>query len=372
MKSVSARAAASKSGRSARLRHFLLRMANQASTKESQEAWVGSQWKTKGRQGRYASQTATSAERCRLTGSRTRWMVWPNGVCRSSRSRSSQNSRERCWRRTIAGTCPSRTANAASRSAVPLRTYSNSRRAGRPGATGWLGAAGRRTPMPVFSSTQKVGPSSGGCSSSSMIATALRTKSGSRSSIQESKPLQADLGRLEDLPHRALARAADAQLGMVAQVPRQVAHRPVRLARPAHLGRRLTRHHQDPRLALGAVLAGRRAMRTVFQSGQPGGGEPVPPLLRRVPRDPQLLGDVDVAGALGRPQHDPGTLRGLLAARPRPHPALQFLPFLDRQHDRRRSPTHLVAPCPARPRAPQEAYDAPPLTVETQQDRPLD
>src|SRR4051812_49794130 len=114
--------------------------------------------------------------------------------------------------------------------------------------------------MPVFSSPQKVGPSVGGCSSKSMIATALATKSGSRSSIQESKPLQADIGRLEDLAHRALARAAHAQLGMLAQVPRQIPHRPVRLARPAQLGRRLTGDHQDPRLPLGAVLAWRRVM----------------------------------------------------------------------------------------------------------------
>src|SRR6476469_2581788 len=101
--------------------------------------------------------------------------------------------------------------------------------AGRPGATGWLGAAGRRTPMPVFSSTQKVGPSVGGCSSRSMIATALAANSGSRSSIQESKPLQTDVSRLEDLAHRALAGTTNAHLGMLTHIPRQIPYRPVGL-----------------------------------------------------------------------------------------------------------------------------------------------
>ena len=44
---------AAKSTSSLRARHFLLKMANQASIKESQEACRGSQWKRK-RQGRKA------------------------------------------------------------------------------------------------------------------------------------------------------------------------------------------------------------------------------------------------------------------------------------------------------------------------------
>src|SRR6476619_3951573 len=269
-----------------------------------------------------------------------RWMVWPNGVCRSSRSSSSQNSRERCWRRTIAVTWPARTENAASRSAVPLRTYSNSRRAGWPGLTGWLGAAGRRTPMPVFSSTQKVGPSVGGCSSRSMIATALAANSGSRSSIQESKPLQTDVSRLEDLAHRALAGTTNAHLGMLTHIPRQIPYRPVGLPRPAQIGRRLARQHDEPRLPFGAVLAWRWLVGAVQQTSEPVGRKPIPPLLRGVPGDPQLRRDVDVACPLGGTQHDPCPLRRLLTARPRPRPTLQLASFLDRQHDLRRPPTH--------------------------------
>ena len=121
-------------------------------------------------------------------------------------------------------TVPVCTSKAASRSAVPWRTYSNSRRAGWPGAAGWLGAQGVRTPMPVFSSTQKVGPSGGGCSCTSITSTALDTKSGSRSSIQESKAVQAQVVCLEDTSDGALAGGAQPQLRVGLEVLRQVGH----------------------------------------------------------------------------------------------------------------------------------------------------
>src|SRR3954470_11502104 len=193
-------------------------------------------------------------------------MSWPRGTWPSSSRSNSMNSPAR-WRcRTIPETCPVRTQNAASRSAVPCRTYSNSRRAGWPGATGWLGAAGSRTPIPVFSSTQKVGPSVGGCNSNSMIATALARKSGSRSSIQESKPVQADVGRLEDLAHRTLAGHAQVACGMFADILGQVHDGPVRLARPPQGGRGLTGQQDDLRLPLGPVPAGGRLVRAVVQA----------------------------------------------------------------------------------------------------------
>src|SRR5919108_57180 len=67
--------------------------------------------------------------------------------------------------------------------------------------------------MPGFSSRQKVGPSVGGCNSTSITSTALGTKAGSRSSIQESKTVQAQVVRLEDAPHGTLAGRAQAQRG---------------------------------------------------------------------------------------------------------------------------------------------------------------
>src|SRR3954447_1235427 len=194
-------------------------------------------------------------------------MTCLRGTSASNRRKSAMNSAERCWRRTIPRTVPVCTSKAASRSAVPWRTYSNSRRAGWPGATAWLGAQRVRTPMPVFSSTQKSGPSVGGCSSTSITATALGTKSGSRSSIQESKAVQAQVVRLENAPHGALAGRAQAQVGVGVDVLGQIGDRPVRLPRPAHSGGRLAGQDHDGRLLRGLIAAG----------GGGGGGIPPPP-----------------------------------------------------------------------------------------------
>src|SRR5256885_5012492 len=210
-----------------------------------------------------------------------RWMTSLRGPSASRRRKSAMNSAERCWRRTMPRTVPVCTPNAASRSAVPWRTYSNSRRAGWPGATGWLGAQGVRTPMPVFSSTQKSGPSVGGCSSISITATALGTKSGSRSSIQESKAVQAQVVRLEDAPHGALAGRAQAQAGVRLDVLGQVGDRPVRLSLPAHLGRRLAGQDHDGRLLGGLIAAGGGGGRGVPPPRPPPPGQTGPPPLPR-------------------------------------------------------------------------------------------
>src|SRR3989440_8144819 len=204
-------------------------------------------------------------------------MTCLRGTSASNRRKSAMNSAERCWRRTIPRTVPVCTSKAASRSAVPWRTYSNSRRAGWPGATAWLGAQRVRTPMPVFSSTQKSGPSVGGCSSSSITATALGTKAGARSFIQESKAVQAPGVRLEDAPHGALAGRAQAQVGVRLDVLGQVGDRPVRLSLPAHLGRRLAGQDHDGRLLGGLIAAGRGAGRAVPPPRPPRPVQAAPP-----------------------------------------------------------------------------------------------
>src|SRR6266571_8444369 len=229
------------SAKSARRRHLRLNIENQTSIKLNQDACTGKKWKTKVRCGWLCNQAATSADQCELTGSRIRWMGRSAGVCSSSKASSSQNSRERCLRRTIPYTWPSLTRKPANRSTVPLRTYSNSRRAGRPraagrsavggrqGVGGWSGAVGRRTPIPGFSSTQNSGPSVGGLRSSSIMATALVANSGSRSFIQVSKTVQANLVALENDADRALAGAAQAKLGMGGHILGQVGDTPVSL-----------------------------------------------------------------------------------------------------------------------------------------------
>src|SRR6516164_1344134 len=216
-------------------RHFRLKVENQTSMKDSQDACTGKKWNTKVRCAWAASQAWTSADQCELTGSRIRWIGWPTGACSSSKANSSQNSRERCWRRTMPHTWPSLTRKPASRSTVPWRTYSNSRRAGRGlagrwrGTGGWSGAVGSRTPMPGFSSTQNNGPSVGGLSSNSITATALVAKSGSRSFIQVSKTVQANLVPLENDADGAFAGMAQTQFGVGGHVLRQVVDAPVRL-----------------------------------------------------------------------------------------------------------------------------------------------
>src|SRR6266571_1004199 len=250
------------SAKSARRRHLRLNIENQTSIKLNQDACTGKKWKTKVRCGWLSNQAATSADQCELTGSRIRWMGRSAGVCSSSKASSSQNSRERCLRRTIPYTWPSLTRKPANRSTVPLCTYSNSRRAGRAraggrrGTGGWSGAVGWRTPMPGFSSTQNSGPSVGGLSSSSMMATALVANSGSRSFIQVSKTVQANLVPLEDDANGALAGPAQAELGMGGQVLRQVLDAPVGLPGPRriNLGRFLAGQHQQPGLDVGMVL----------------------------------------------------------------------------------------------------------------------
>src|SRR5262249_37591831 len=202
----------------------------------------------------------------------------------------------------------------ANRSTVPRRTYSNSRRAGRPGAAGWSGAVGVRTPMPGLSSTQNSGPSVGGLSSSSMTATAFSAKSGSRSFIQASKAVQAQVVALQDDADRALARRAQAQLGVGPDEGGQVLDRPVGLPRPGRvrLGRFLAGQHEQPRLDGGAVAARRRAVRPVRQPGQPLAGEAAAPLPDRPHRQAQVAGDALVGLALRGAQDDLGAVGGLL------------------------------------------------------------
>src|SRR5438105_5357308 len=257
-----------------------------------------------------------------------RWMTSLRGTSRAKRRKSAMNSAERCWRRTMPRTVPVCTSKAASTSAVPWRTYSNSRRAGWPGVTGWLGAQGVRTPMPVFSSTQKSGPSVGGCSSSSITATALGTKSGSRSSIQESKAVQAQVVRLEDAPHGALAGRAQAQVGVRLDVLGQIGDRPVRLPLPAQSGGRLAGQDHDGRLLRGVIAAGRGAVRAIPQPGQPLRGKAVPPVLHGVAGHAQRRGNGRVARALGGAQHDLRPPRLLLGAGAGPDQPVQLGPLV--------------------------------------------
>lgn len=112
-----------------------------------------------------------------------------------------------------------------------------------------------------------------------MIATAFSTNWGSRSAIQESKTVQADLGRLENVPDRALLGCPQPQLRMLATVGRQVHDRPMGLAFPAQVGRPLTGEGNDLRLDGGVVQPRQRMVKTVDQTRQPLGEEAIPPVL---------------------------------------------------------------------------------------------
>src|SRR4051794_30871900 len=323
------------SAKPARRRHLRLKIENQTSIKLNQDACTGRKWNMNVRCGCTSSQLITSADQCELTGSRITWIGWPIGVCASSKASSSQNSRERCLRRTMPHTWPSLTRKPASRSTVPLRLYSNSRRAGRAraggrrGTGGWSGAVGWRTPMPGFSSTQNSGPSVGGLSSNSMTATALVANSGSRSFIQVLKTVQANLVPLEHDADRALAGSAQAKLGMRGHVLRQVFDAPVGLptTRRIDLGRFLTRQHEEPRLDLSVVLARRWTLWTVFEAVQALLGEAMAPDKDRADSKTHVLRDRSVSLTAGDTQHDLGTIGVLLGGRAGSHAALQFGAF---------------------------------------------
>src|SRR6185437_3822787 len=194
--------------------------------------------------------------------------------------------------------------------------YSNSRRAvrglagGRRGTGGWSGAVGCRTPMPGFSSTQNNGPSVGGLSSSSMIATALVAKSGSRSFVQVSKPVQANLVPFEDDADGALAGMAQTQLGMAGHVLRQIRDTPVGLptSRRIDVGRFLTGQHQESRLDVGMVLAWRWALGTVFEAVQAVLGESMAPQEHGALVQTHVVRDGGIGLTVGDTQNDLGTI----------------------------------------------------------------
>src|SRR5437016_2626973 len=320
------------SAKSARRRHLRLNIENQTSIKLNQDAWTGKKWNTNVRCGWASSQLTTSADQCELTGSRIRWIGWPTGVCASSKASSSQNSRERCWRRTMPHTWPSLTLKPASRSTVPLRLYSNSRRAGRAraggrrGTGGWSGAVGWRTPIAGFSSTQNSGPSVGGLRSNSMMATALVANSGSRSFIQVSKTVQANLVTFEDDADGALAGAAQSKFGVHGHVLGQILDAPVGLADTGRvdLGWLLTGQHQQPGLDVGGIQTGRRTLGTVFEAAQAARGEAVAPQEDGAFGQTHLLGNGGVGLTRGDTQDDLSAVGILLGGGAGGHAPLQF------------------------------------------------
>src|SRR5207253_310243 len=204
---------------------------------------------------------------------------------------------------------------------------------GRRGAGGWSGAVGRRTPIPGFSSTQNSGPSVGRLSSSSMTATALVANSGSRSFIQVSKTVQANLVPLEDDADGALAGAAQAELGIAGHVLRQVVDTPVGLpgSRRINLGRFLARQHQESSLDVGVVLAWRWALWSVFEAVQALLGEAMAPDKDRAYGQTHVVRDRGVGLTGGDTQDDLGTIRVLLGRCAGGHATLQFDAF-DGQH----------------------------------------
>src|ERR1700694_142022 len=311
------------SAKSARRRHLRLKIENQTSIKLNQDACTGRKWNTNVRCGWPSNQLATSADQCELTGSRIRWIGWATGGCSSRKSSSSPNS----W--------PALTRKPANRSTVPLRLYSNSRRAGRAragglrGTGGWSGAVGWRTPIPGFSSTQNNGPSVGGLRSNSMMATAFSAKLGSRSFIQVSKTVQANLVPLENDADGALAGTAQAKLGMSGHVLGEVLDAPMGLPGPRriNLGRFLAGQHQESRLDVGVVLAWRWALWAVFETVQTLLGEAMAPDKDRAYGQTHVVRNRGVGLTDGDTQDDLGTIGVLLGRCAGGHAALQFGAF---------------------------------------------
>src|SRR3954447_11143043 len=168
--------------------------------------------------------------------------------------------------------------------------------------------------MPGFSSTQNSGPSVGGLSSNSITATALVGKSGSRSFIQVSKTVQANLVPLEDDADGAFAGMAQAQFGVGGQVLRQVVDAPVGLSSSAgiNLRRLLASQDQKSGLDVSVVLAWRWTFGMVLQAIQPLLGETMAPQPDGADRQAQVLSDGAIGLAGSGTQDDLGTVGILL------------------------------------------------------------
>src|SRR3954453_1982096 len=227
-------------------------------------------------------------------------------------------------------TWPSLTRKPASRSTVPWRTYSNSRRAGRGlagrwrGTGGWSGAVGSRTPMPGFSSTQNSGPSVGGLSSNSITATALVGKSGSRSFIQVSKTVQANLVPLEDDADGALAGTAQAKFSMVSHELGQIIDAPMRLANTSgvDLTGFLTGQDQQAGLDVSMVQTGWWTLWPVFEALQPLFRETVAPQPDGAFGHTHVLGDGGISLTSGDTQDNLSAIGILLGSSTGGHAAL--------------------------------------------------
>src|SRR4051812_39621974 len=180
--------------------------------------------------------------------------------------------------------------------------------------------------MPGFSSTQNSGPSVGGLSRNSITATALVGKSGSRSFIQVSKTVQANLVPLEDDADGAFAGMAQAQFGVGGQELRQVVDAPVGLSSSAgiNLRRLLASQDQKSGLDVSVVLAWWWTFGMVLQAIQPLLGETMAPQPDGADRQAQVLSDGAIGLAGSGTQDDLGTVGILLGCGAGSDTALQF------------------------------------------------
>jgi hypothetical protein len=159
-----------------------------------------------------------------------------------------------------------------------------------------------------------------------MIATALVANSGSRSFIQVSKTVQANLVPLENDADGALAGTAQAKFGVPGNVLGQIRDAPAGLAGTGrvNLGWLLTGQRQHSGLDVGMVLTRWRTLGTIFESVQALLGEAVTP----EPGGP--LGETEVACnagiglTRGDVQDDPRAIGILLGRGAGGHATLQF------------------------------------------------
>src|SRR3954447_14859577 len=163
-------------------------------------------------------------------------------------------------------------------------------------------------------------------SSNSITATALVGKSGSRSFIQVSKTVQANLVPLEDDANGAFAGMAQAQFGVGGQVLRQVVDAPVGLSSSAgiNLRRLLASQDQKSGLDVSVVLAWRWTFGMVLQAIQPLLGETMAPQPDGADRQAQVLSDGAIGLAGSGTQDDLGTVGILLGGGAGSDTSLQF------------------------------------------------
>ncbi len=168
-----------------------------------------------------------------------------------------------------------------------------------------------------------------------MMATAFSANSGSRSFIQVSKTVQAQLMALQNDADGTLSRRTEAQLRMVSDVLSQGLNSPVRLPSPAriHFGWFLTRQDHQLSLDVGAIQTWWRTLRSIREAIKSSLREAAPPLPDDAHHQAEFVCHLLVSFASGSSENDLRAVGSLLRTGARSDSPFQLPTFVRGEHD---------------------------------------